>query len=41
MKSLFAGTTQLKNEADIDRLVEDMRIRLKTQLDADTTIQII
>ena len=41
MKNLFAGTTQISNEADIERLVNDMRNKLKAQLEEDTTIQIV
>ena len=41
MKSLFAGTTQIKSEADIDRLLAEMRAKLKAQLDGDTTIHIV
>jgi len=41
MKSLFAGTTQIKTEADIDRLLDDMRTKLISQLDDETTIHIV
>jgi hypothetical protein len=41
MKFLFAGTTQISSEADIDRLLTDIRAKLKALLDSDTTIKII
>jgi hypothetical protein len=41
MKNLFAGTSQISSEADIDRLVDDVRNKLKAQLEEDTTIQIV
>ena len=41
VKTLFAGTTQITSEDDIERLLADIRARLKSQLDDDTTIQII
>ena len=41
MKYLFAGTTQIQSEADIDRLLYDLRTKLKAQLDDDTTIKIV
>ena len=41
MKSLFAGTTKISSEVDIDRLLTDIRTKLKAQLDEDTTIHIV
>jgi len=41
LKNLFAGTTHISSEDDIERVVNDVRTRLKAQLEADTTIQII
>jgi len=41
MKNLFGGATQIASEADIDRLLADLRTKLKAQLDEDTTIHII
>jgi len=40
-KSLFAGTNQISNKEDIDRLLGEVRTKLESQLDEDTTIQII
>jgi len=41
MKTLFAGATQVSSEADIERVVGDVRSKLKAQLEEDTTIQIV
>jgi len=42
MKSLLAGATKtLNSEEDIDQMLGDMRIKLKAQLEVDTTIHII
>jgi hypothetical protein len=40
-KSLFSGTGKISSKQDIDRLLDDMRVKLEAQLEADTTIQII
>ncbi|MCL2361204.1 MAG: BREX system P-loop protein BrxC [Defluviitaleaceae bacterium] len=41
MKSLFTGTTQVSNEADVDRLVSEVGRKLKSLLEDDTIIQIV
>ena len=41
VKSLFGGTNRISSEADIENLLEELRQKLKSQLEDDTTIQII
>jgi len=41
LKNLFAGTTQISSEDDIERVVNEVRTRLKAQLEADTTLHIV
>jgi len=41
VKSLFSGTKQINNMDDIDRLLNELRTKLESQLEDDTTIQII
>ena len=41
MRSLFAGSTQITNDAEIDRLASEVKRKLKAELDDNTTIQIV
>ena len=40
-KTLISGTIQISNESDIDLLLDDLREKLVSQLEIDTTIQIV
>ncbi|MCL1842194.1 MAG: BREX system P-loop protein BrxC, partial [Defluviitaleaceae bacterium] len=41
VKSLIVGATRISNEEDIERVVNEVRTRLKAQLEPDTTILIV
>ena len=41
VKSLFIGANQISSKSDIDRLLEDLREKLESQLEDDTTIHIV
>ena len=41
VKTLFAGTRQIANKQDIDDFLNGLRTKLETELEEDTTIQII
>jgi hypothetical protein len=40
-KSLFSGKNKVANKQDIDRLLDDVRVKLEAQLEEDTTIHIV
>jgi hypothetical protein len=41
VKTLFSGTNQFSSKQEIDRLLDDLRVKLEAQLEDNTTIQII
>ena len=41
MRSLFAGSTQITSVAEIDRLANEVKRKLKAELEDNTTIQIV
>lgn len=41
MRSLFAGRVHITSETDIERLADEMKRKLKAQLDENTTIQLV
>lgn len=41
VKTMFNGTTQISSKQDIDRLLEQLRIKLEAELEEDTIIKII
>lgn len=41
LKTLFSGTSNISNKQDIDKLLNELRIKLEAELAEDTTIRII
>jgi len=41
IKTLISGTSQIESKADIDRLLEDLRVKLERELSEDTTLRIV
>ena len=41
IKQLISGTSQIESKADIDRLLDDLRVKLEKELSDDTTIRIV
>jgi len=41
IKALISGTSQVENKADIDRLLNELRIKLEKELSEDTTLRIV
>ena len=41
IKALISGTSQIESKADIDRLLDDLRVKLEKELSEDTTLRIV
>ena len=41
IKALISGTSQIESKADIDRLLDDLRIKLEKELSEDTLLRIV